>query len=134
MRFAWKVLVVVLFVIALFLPGLSGGFILDDISNIVVNNVLHIHQLTVDGLLSAALSFRDGHGERALPMLSFALDYWRAGDMDASTFKATNIFIHAITTFVLAIFIRQLLLLAKWTSQQAACGALAITLIWAIHP
>lgn len=134
MRFAWKVLVVVLFVIALFLPGLSGGFILDDISNIVVNNVLHIHQLTVDGLLSAALSFRDGHGERALPMLSFALDYWRAGDMDASTFKATNIFIHAITTFVLAIFIRQLLLLAKWTSQQAAWGALAITLIWAIHP
>jgi hypothetical protein len=85
-------------------------------------------------LVYAALSFRDGHGERALPMLSFALDYWRVGGMDAGAFKATNIFIHAMTTFVLILFLRRLLLIAKWTPQQAAWGALAIAMIWAIHP
>ncbi|HQZ59681.1 MAG TPA: hypothetical protein PLQ39_08335 [Acinetobacter sp.] len=134
MRFSFYALLVVLFAVVLYLPGLTGDFVLDDISNIVFNNVLHIKELTIDGLLYAALSFRDGHGERALPMLSFALDYWRAGGIDASAFKVTNIVIHAVTTFVLALFLRRLLLLAKWTPQHAAWGALAIALIWAIHP
>ena len=134
MHFSLKVLIVTLFVVALFLPGINGAFVLDDITNIIVNNNLYINNLNVDDLIFAALSFHDGHGERALPMLSFALDYWRAGSMDASTFKATNIFIHAITTFVLALFLRRLLLLAKWTPRNAAWGALAVTFIWAVHP
>ncbi|MCY6412419.1 hypothetical protein QTA56_09785 [Acinetobacter sp. VNH17] len=134
MRFALMVLVVVLFVITLFLPGLSGDFILDDGANILSNYLLYIHELNVDDLIYAALSFHDGNGSRALPMMSFALDYWRAGSMDVSAFKATNLFIHAITTFVLALFFRRLLLLAKWTPQQAAWGALALTLLWAVHP
>jgi len=134
MHFSLKALLVTLFVSALFLFGVNGGFVLDDIPNIVTNNVLYVDKLNIDNLIYASLSFHDGHGERALPMLSFALDYWRAGSMDASTFKATNIIIHALTTFVLALFLRRLLLLAKWTPQHAALGALVITLIWAIHP
>ncbi|WHP04857.1 hypothetical protein QLH32_12465 [Acinetobacter corruptisaponis] len=134
MRFTLTTLVIVLFVIILFLPGLNGGFLLDDGINILSNYVLYIHELNIDNLIYAGLSFHDGDGTRALPMASFAFDYWRTGSMDAGAFKATNIFIHAITTFFLAFFFRQLLLLAKWTPQHAAWGALILTLLWAVHP
>lgn len=134
MRFALATLVIVLLVIILFLPGLSGGFILDDGINILTNYVLYINKLNFDNLIYAALSFHDGNGSRALPMMSFAIDYWRAGSMDASTFKITNLLIHAITTFILALFFRRLLLLAKWTPQKAILGSLILTLLWAVHP
>ena len=134
MRFPVVALIVALLAAALFIPGLHGDFILDDSVTILRNYVLYVNELHVDELIYAALSFHHGHGERALPMLSFAIDYWRMGAMDATAFKATNILIHAITTFFLALFFRRLLLLAKWTPQQAAWGALAIALIWAIHP
>lgn len=134
MRFPVVALIVALLAAALFIPGLHGDFILDDSVTILRNYVLYVNELHVDELIYAALSFHHGHGERALPMLSFAIDYWRMGAMDATAFKATNILIHAITTFFLALFCRRLLLLAKWNPQHAAWGALAITLIWAIHP
>ena len=134
MRFPVVALIVALLAAALFIPGLHGDFILDDIVTILRNYVLYVNELHVDELIYAALSFHHGHGERALPMLSFAIDYWRMGAMDATAFKATNIIIHVVTTFFLALFFRRLLLLAKWTPQQAAWGALAIALIWAIHP
>ena len=134
MRFPVVALIVALLAAALFIPGLHGDFILDDSVTILRNYVLYVNELHVDELIYAALSFHHGHGERALPMLSFAIDYWRMGAMDATAFKATNILIHVVTTFFLALFFRRLLLLAKWTPQQAAWGALAIALIWAIHP
>lgn len=134
MRFTLSTFVVVLLVTVVFLPGLSGGFLLDDGINILSNYVLYIHELNIDNLIYAGLSFHDGDGTRALPMASFAFDYWRTGSMDASAFKATNIFIHAITTFFLAFFFRRLLLLAKWTPQHAAWGALILTVLWAVHP
>lgn len=134
MHFALKVLLLVLVVAALFLPGIHGGFLLDDGINITANYLLYIEKLNFENLVYAALSFHDGNGSRALPMASFAFDFWRAGSMDASTFKITNIIIHAITTFFLAFFFRSLLLHAKWNAKQAAWGALVLTLLWAVHP
>lgn len=119
---------------ALYVPGLSGGFILDDGFNILQNRLLYIEQVDIENLSNAALSFHDGNGARPLPMLSFALDYWRAGAMDPSTFKTTNVLIHAITTVCLAFLLKKLLLLVRWTPQAASSGALILALIWAIHP
>lgn len=134
MRFPVIALIIALLAVALFLPGVNGDFLLDDSVTILRNYVLYVNDLNVDELIYAALSFHHGHGERALPMLTFALDYWRMGSMDATAFKITNICIHAVTTFILAFFFRRLLLLAKWTPQHAVWGALALALIWAIHP
>ena len=117
----------------LFLPGLGGGFVLDDAPNIVENSLLHIAGLDKESLLYAAASFHDGSGMRPLSMLSFALDYWRSG-LDAQAFKATNLVIHTLTIFALAVFFRRLLLLAQWTPQRATTGALVLALLWAIHP
>jgi hypothetical protein len=67
-------------------------------------------------------------------MLSFAFDYWRHGSLDPITFKATNLFIHGLTTVFLALFLRRLLELAHWPPRRAAVGALLLALAWAVHP
>lgn len=134
----WRFLLLVLFISLLattvFLLGLNGDFVLDDGINILQNRLLYINELNIENIANAALSFHDGNGSRPLPMASFAIDHWRADGMDASAFKTTNLLIHAFTTFFLALFFRQLLLLANWNIKRATAGALLLTFFWAIHP
>lgn len=119
---------------SLFLPGLGGGFLLDDGPNIQKNYLLHLSRLDPTELIYASLSFGEQGGRRALSMLSFALDYWRGGGLDAPTFKTTNLLVHACTVLALALFFRRLLPLAGWTPSRTATAALVLALIWAIHP
>lgn len=128
----WAALIAVLAVCA-FLPGLPGGFIFDDGPNIVENRSLHVTEFGMDNLLYAAYSFQPGNGSRALSMLSFSLDHLRGG-LDPAVFKATNLAIHALTVFALALFSRRLLLIIGWTPRNAVIGALVVALAWAIHP
>jgi len=128
----WVALIAVLAICA-FLPGLPGGFIFDDGPNIVENRSLHVTEFGMDNLLYAAYSFQPGNGSRALSMLSFSLDHLRGG-LDPAVFKATNLAIHALTVFALALFSRRLLLIIGWTSRNAIVGALIVALAWAIHP
>lgn len=123
-----------LFSSLVFIPALSGDFVLDDGFNILTNRLLYIDVLSTGDLINAALSFHDGNGSRPLPMLSFALDYWRSGSMDPGAFKATNLLIHGLTIFFMTLFLRRLLLSAGWKEADAAIGALCLALIWAIHP
>lgn len=118
----------------IFLPGLHGGFVFDDAPNIVNNPAIQLKTLDVDSIRDVAFSQQPGGMTRVLPTISFALDYWRANGADAPTFKATNLLIHAITTLVLAFFLRSLLSAARWPEKQARTGALLIVLAWAIHP
>ena len=116
-----------------FLPGLNGGFIFDDGFNIQFNTALHIENWSIEALQQAIYSFAPGGGSRILAELTFALDYWRGG-LDPSVFKATNIAIHALTTFVLALFFRLVLLTAGFSPVRAMQAALVMALIWALHP
>lgn len=118
----------------IFLPGLHGGFVFDDAPNIVNNPAIQLKTLDIDAIRDVAFSQQPGGMTRVLPTVSFALDYWRANGADAPTFKATNLFIHAITTLVLAFFLRRLLSAARWPEKQARTGTLLIALAWAIHP
>lgn len=117
----------------LFYPGLSGGFIFDDIPNIVENRSLHITSLNITDILYATYSFEPGNSSRPLAMLSFALDYWRGG-LNATSFKTTNLFLHGFTSIALAYFFRLLLSMASWSSSNAARGGIILAIIWAIHP
>lgn len=119
--------------VMVFLPGLGGDFIFDDKPNIVTNASLHVAELSLDSLLYATYSFQPGGGSRSLAMLTFAVDYWRAG-LDPAAFKITNLLIHGLTTFALAFFFRTLLALAQWPPRRAAVGALILALVWAVHP
>lgn len=133
-RFLLLSLLAALFAAALFGLGVGGGFVLDDAHTIVDNTFIRLDTLNGNGLLDAAASFHAGGGVRPLSMLTFALDYLRHGSLDPAAFKATNLFIHALTTVLMAVFARRLLLIAGWESQRAALCALLAALVWAIHP
>lgn len=117
-----------------FLPGLPGDFILDDISAIVENAGIRLQSLDPGPLLQTAFSHQFGGAFRVLPKLTFALDYYRGGGLDPETFKTTNIAIHSLTTVMLAWFLRKLLVLAGVTSRRAHWTALGMALVWALHP
>ncbi len=116
-----------------FLPGLPGSFVLDDLNNIVQNANLHVQSLAPSAVIEAAYSPQPGGSTRFIPMLTFALDHARGG-LDPATFKATSIAIHALTTLVLAWFLRDLLRAAGVPHVRAGWAALALALAWALHP
>jgi hypothetical protein len=117
-----------------FAPGLPGEFLFDDIPNIVNNPGIHLTQLSPETLWALLSQQQLSGATRSLPMLSFALDYWRAGGADPGTFKVTNILIHSLTTGLLAWLLRSLLILAGLSARSAALGALGLALAWALHP
>jgi len=117
-----------------FFSGLPGDFVLDDIPNIVNNEALQLKELSADGLIKIATAPQISGTLRALPTLTFALDYWRAGSLDPATFKTTNILIHALTTCALAWFFYALLLAASIPRTRAVWAGPALALAWALHP
>ncbi|MGE8227336.1 MAG: hypothetical protein ACN6RK_16265 [Stenotrophomonas sp.] len=117
----------------LFVPGLSGSFILDDGSNIVDNPGVHLQELSVPAIQGVILSPQPGGLSRIVPTLTFALDYWRGGG-EPEAFKVTNIIIHIFTVCGLVLFLRLLMLLAGMRDSVARLVALLVAVSWAVHP
>jgi hypothetical protein len=120
-------------------PGHSGGFIFDDIPNIVENPDIHVQSLDANSLISAALSSESGILRRPISMLSFALNHYSSG-LGPASYKFTNIVVHL--TVILAIFFltRQLLAALREThgestvTRHASGVALFVTAFFALHP
>lgn len=117
-----------------FLPGLPGGFVFDDGFSIVENPWIQLESLAPSAIIVAAFSPEPGGYTRVLPTLSFALDYFRGNGLDPQTFKTTNIAIHALTTLLLAFFLRNMLLIAGTDAKRTNWLAPTLALAWAVHP
>lgn len=89
-------------------PGMSGGFALDDYTNIVQNEALHIEQLSWSALSHAAFSFQAGITMRPISMLSFTVNEYLYGD-GALSFKITNLVIHLLNGLLVCVLLLQLL-------------------------
>ena len=90
----WLVLIALpLLVLALYWPGLIGGFVFDDYPNIVDNPTLKLDTLDGPAWRAAAFSSDAGSLQRPISMLSFAVNTYFAG-MDPVAMKATNVVIH----------------------------------------
>lgn len=122
-------------IVLVYYPGLSGGFILDDISNILHPLGIRMDVLSWDSLKNAALSM----DKRPLARASFGLNYLTSG-FDPFYFKAINIAIHGINSSLVFAFV---LLLLRHQNQVRNCSentsrvifiAAAISLGWALHP
>jgi len=133
-RSLWLSLAAALVAGLLLLPGLPGEFIFDDLPNIANNPAIQLGELSGEALAKLLTGMQLSGSTRSLPMLSFALDYWRAGGPDPLTFKTTNLLIHALTTCVLAWCLRSLLLAAGIRSERVQWLAPALALAWAAHP
>jgi tetratricopeptide (TPR) repeat protein len=119
--------------VLVFWPGLYGPFLLDDEYNIAPTRV---STLSWQELRKVTFSNDSGPLRRPISVLSFALNHYFTGP-EAFGFKATNLVLHLINTFLL--FWLGVLLLRRFSGSEESdtrigvvCGVAA--LIWAIHP
>ena len=127
----------------LFVPGLNGPFVFDDITNITTNYYLKVDSLGWSTLIAAARSGDAGPLGRPIPMLSFALDYYLAGSFSNTfPFKLTSLLVHVLNGWLVFIFIR-LVHRAGIKSGLDDNGlrdsatlliGLTISVLWVIHP
>ena len=116
-----------------FWPGTSGSFLFDDYDALVENSALHLETFSWEGFMRAATSFQPGGGARPLAMASFALDYL-AGGLDPFVYKRTGLLVHAANAALVFFLALRLLALAGVGERHRPPAALALALLWAVHP
>lgn len=130
---------VALLAAAVYLPGLGGPFVYDDLVNIVYNKTLRLTSISLASLRDAAWS-RSGPLGRPVAMISFALNYYFT-QFDVFYFKLTNLLIHLLTGAGLYQLTRRLLqqqqaLTGQQTHASIKIGwiSLAVAALWLVHP
>jgi hypothetical protein len=123
-------------VFLVFWPGLSGGFIFDDMPIIVRNPVVHLEGLGWVQLVDLWQGFMHSPSRRPLAMLSFGLNHYFSG-LDPFAFKLTNVVLHGLNAVLVALLSIRFLT-ADNTMPPAPdwrrFAAIVVALAWAIHP
>lgn len=116
-------------------PGLTGGFVFDDYSNLVMNAPLHVTGLHWNEWVAAAFSSPSTDLQRPLAMLSFAVNHYFTG-LDPWSMKLTNLLIHLLNTCLAFGLGRSILRLVTPTSSPEFTDRLALfaSLCWALMP
>lgn len=123
-------------VLAVYWPGLGGGFVFDDFPNIVDNTRLHVTTLAWPEWVAAAFSSDAGPASRSLAMLSFALQHYLTG-LDPWAMKLGNVALHACNALLVLALARKLLALAAHpgvSSKRREWIARFVAAAWALHP
>ncbi len=128
-RAALTSLLIFCFVIILYLPGLSGPFMLDDFGSLPIL----YDTINQRGFWYAVFDGGTGPTGRPISFFSFALQHaqWE----NPYYFKLVNVVIHAINA-VLIFWLSHLVIsrLPIKTNSNLSLICLSITLIWALHP
>jgi hypothetical protein len=139
-RSAWFWLFLALLLTAtVYLPGLSGGWLLDDYPNIVLNQAVQPADLGFTSLLNAALSSTASDFKRPLASLSFALNYHASG-LDTHAMKLTNVALHlfnGLLIFLLAQALMRALVSIGWaigSERRLGLTAVLIATAWMLLP
>ena len=140
-RHLWGILVCLAFGLtgAIYALGLSGGWILDDLTNIVQNPALYIHPWSYGAVMHAVFSFDAGPLRRPISMLTFALNRTFFGPGPFS-FKITNLALELLNGLLLLGFTRRLLRIGRtrwskdWTDREIDYTALAVVAAWLLLP
>lgn len=123
----WLLLAAFVVTIAVYLPGLSGGFLFDDYPNIVDNHGVQPSNASFSSLVGAALSSPSSEFKRPLASLSFATNYLISG-LDPYWMKLTNLAIHLLNGLLVFLLARSLLRITPaGTRDQALAGAMTGT-------
>lgn len=127
---AWGVVLVC--AVFAYWPGLSGPFMLDDLTSIAqLGNLGGVRDW--ETFNAYVFGGTGGPTGRPVAMLSFLLDGtdWPT---DALPFKRTNLVIHLLTGGFLFLLTRQLLRLVDMDAAKAGWVALVSASIWLLHP
>jgi tetratricopeptide (TPR) repeat protein len=127
----WLLLAAIALTIAVYAPGLSGGWLFDDYPNIVDNPGVQPHDADLGTLVRAALSSPSSEFKRPLASLSFAANYLAAG-LDPYWMKLTNLVIHLLNG--VAACLLAYALLRRLRERMAAVLAALIASAWLLLP
>lgn len=121
--------------VAIYWPGLHGGFFFDDGPSILKAEGVRLETLSFESLHRAIFSGGAGPFGRPVAQLSFALNHYFSG-FDPFVFKATNLAIHLACGFLVFGLALRLLTTAGQTVKQqpifiATC---VLTALWLLHP
>lgn len=121
--------------LAIYWPGMHGGFAFDDYSNFVNHPALRLADVSLASMLAAANSGVAGPLGRPLSMLSFSLNFFFFGDGPLS-FKLTNLGIHYVNALLVMVLVRQIAngMLRGLSHERAMLLATCVSAIWALHP
>lgn len=121
-------------------PGLHGPFVFDDSIHIVNNPAIRISELDAANLLKAGFSDGIETLKRPLAKITFALNYYFAGDeISAYGFKAANLAIHLFNAGL--VYWLTSLLMVQLRAGHGYSGSSAdrlipafATALWGLHP
>lgn len=126
--------------LAVYWPGLYGGFVFDDMPFILENPALQLDNPSFGDFVRAAMSFPAEHQGRWLTMLTFAANS-HLGGMNPSWMKLTNLGIHLLNGLLLFLALRWLLRLFRLHFDRQDLSeagidrlALAISALWLVLP
>ncbi|MFL6639166.1 MAG: tetratricopeptide repeat protein [Paraburkholderia graminis] len=118
--------------LAVYWPGLSGGFLFDDYPNLVDDNDWRMSSLAMSQVLRAlGEGIASGFG-RGLAMLSFGLNYLASG-LDPWPMKLTNVLMHVVAG-LLALALTRRLFVRLSPRAPGGLGASVVGAAWLIHP
>ncbi|MGQ4660183.1 hypothetical protein [Lysobacter sp. F6437] len=123
-------------ILAIYWPGLSGGFIFDDFPNLVTDSHWRVTSMDLDQWRRAISHGRSGFLGRPLALATFAANHYFTGT-DPFWLKLTNLGLHLVNTALIYCLCRQLLLqiaYARGEQHHSRFAAMLIALAWAVHP
>ena len=130
----------VLLTTLVYLPGLNGDFVYDDMTFIVNNFALHVRSPEWGAWIGAADSFPSAHQGRWLGMLSFAGNHFLDG-LNPWGYKLTNLVIHLVNGSLIWQCLLALLTLYREVRPESAkaqrqheLAAAMIATIWLLLP
>lgn len=132
---ALAALVAAVLLVAIYWPGLHGGFFFDDGPSILLAQGVRLESLSFDAIHQALLSGGAGPSGRPVAQLSFALNHYFSG-FSPFAFKATNLAIHFVCgALVFGLALRLLASSAPSAKHRnVLIAAGAVTALWLVHP
>lgn len=126
---------------AIYIPGMTGGYVFDDFPNIIDNTAIHVTQSSYTAWINAALSSPASALHRPLASLTFAANWLFTGSAPGPM-KVTNLIIHLLNGALLYGTLVELLRLYAINRKsrgdvdepRARWLAFAITLAWLLLP
>ncbi len=121
-----------LLTLIVYLPGIQGPFLLDDLVNLQAlgtgDGVTDLHT-AVDYIFGN----RSGPAGRPVSMASFLLDA-RDWPAEAASFKSTNLVLHILNGLLIAYLSLVLFRTLHLPESRAKISAIAVSAIWLLHP
>ena len=126
-------------VVAIYWPGLYGGFVFDDAPNILQNSELQIKKYSWPDFWSAAVSGHAGPLGRPIALLTFALNYYWADAFNPFHFKLVNLVIHLCNALLIGCFARLMCQVFARNEGSRTGPAMwwvgwVVAALWALHP